>query len=160
MNRFSKLVLTGVGAYAGTMMLFAATTDATAAERRSHSAICHYYNDTAGSGFYNGGYISTDATARGVYCPVVSDNTLFHSSVVTINVHGREAAGESNYSRACSIDPWSTASSCGTTVYWAADWGGAYYLGTGGWTNLAWFPYIYTLLDSNGRMHGYYIADY
>lgn len=159
MNRFRYSILSGIGAYAATMVLSTAAYNATAAERRSHSSLCHYFNDTAGSGLYNGAYMSTDSTGRGIYCPVVSDNTLFHDSVTTINIHGLEAAGESNFSYACSIDPWSTASSCGTTTYWASGWGGAYSLGTGGWSSRAWFPYIYNYLDSNGRLHGYYIAN-
>lgn len=159
MNRFRNSVLSGIGAYAVTMVLFTATDEATATERRSHSSICHYFNDTAGSGLYNGAYISTDSTGRGIYCPVVTDNVLFHDNVVTINVHGYEAAGESNYSYACSVDPWSSASSCGTTTYWSSGWNGGGSLGTGGWTNRAWFPYIYNYVDSLGRLHGYYIAN-
>jgi len=160
MNRLSKLFISSVGTYLAGMMLFAGTDDAVAAERRLHSSICHYYYDNAGTGLYNGAYLSTNSTARSIFCPVVSDNTLFHTNVVQLNVHGYESSGESNYSRACSIDPWSSSAACGTTKYWGSGWNGAYGINLSQWNNLARFPYIYTYLDSNGRLHGYYMADY
>lgn len=156
-SRAVKLLATVLSA----MSLIVLTIEANAAFRRAHSSYCHYYNDTAGASLYNGAYLrnSTDS-AVGIYCPAPSDGYLTHSTVTEVNVHGYEASGESNLSRACVKHYTNTGYACGTNKYWGSASSGVNGLDVSTWTANAYsFPYIYNSIDTDGRLYGYFIAN-
>lgn len=151
--------------FIGTTVLVAASTGlflqpAFANERRAHSSSCTYYNDAAGTTLYNGAYISVGSTARTIFCPVNTDSYLAHYQATALNVHGYEASGSSNYSRACVKHYNSSGTSCGTTNYWGATYAGGAAVNLSSWTTYgASFPYILNYIDASGQLYGYWFAN-
>ncbi|HWO26764.1 MAG TPA: hypothetical protein VNO30_48880 [Kofleriaceae bacterium] len=132
--------------------------DASAAYRRVHSAQCHYFYDDAGTGLYNGAYLST-SVSRGIYCPAPSDSTLPHSSTTTLNVHGYSPSAFSAYSQACAKEYNTSAYSCGTAKYWAAGYGGVYGVSVSAWANGASMPVVYNYLPAGSTLYGFFMAN-
>jgi hypothetical protein len=141
------------------LMALTQSGEAEAAYRRVHSSVCHYWYDDAGSGLYNGAYLSVGTTGRGIYCPAPSDSLLPHSSAIYLNVHGY-APSTSNYSRACVKSYNSSAYTCGTAKYWPAGYGGVYGVSVSAWTgNAPGFPVVYNYLPPSAVLYGFYIAN-
>jgi|GEM_PF-5332830 len=146
-------------ASAGTLLSYAPLADANF--RRAHSSECHSYYDNLGTDLYNGAWIANYGdVARGVYCPVATDGYLSHNATTTLNVHGFEASGESNTSRACVKHYTNSGTACGVVKNWGASYGGASGVDITQWSNYgASFPYIYNVVDVGGRLYGFYLAN-
>jgi hypothetical protein len=132
--------------------------DASAAYRRVHSSQCHYFQDDAGAGLYNGAWLST-TTGRGIYCPAPSDSTLAHSSTTTLNVHGYSPSSTSAYSQACAKVYNTSAYSCGPLKYWAAGYGGVYGVSLSAWANSTSMPLVYSYLPAGSTLYGFFMAN-
>lgn len=153
------MVAVGLCSFLGVTML-TDSSSASAAYRRLHSSICHYYYDNAGTTLYNGAYLSASTNGRAIYCPAVSDSELPHASVTTLNVHGYSPSARSNYSRACNKAYNSSALSCGPIKYWSAGYTGVYGVDVGVWNaNGAGMPMVLNYIAPNGRLYGFYMKN-
>ena len=99
-----------------------------------------------------------------VACALPSDTTLSHASTVTLNVYGSEAAGGSNWSRACVRDNDSMdAAACGPTKSWGSGTRGVKNIDVSEWqAEPTHFPFVISKLDagdSRSELFGIYMAN-
>lgn len=131
---------------------------ASAADRRVSAAACHFVYDNAGLDLYVGGYLRNKSTTNNgfaIVCPVATDSYLRHNSVVKLNIHGYEPAGESNYSRACVKHYNNSGNVCGPNRYWGTGYSGGADIDVTQWQNNQYsFPYVFTNLDKGGELYG------
>ncbi len=161
MNINSKLAL-GFSVLMAGGILLVSSSNADAAFRRAHSSECHSYYDNSGTNVYNGAYLSVSSAAstQGIYCPVATDGYLTHNSTVELNVHGFEASGQNNSSRACVKHYNSTGYACGITKSWGGGNAGVYGVDVNSWRAYgASFPYIYNSIAPGGILYGFYFRN-
>lgn len=162
MNGTKALLSAGLCAYA-TVLAFAGMPDkASANERRTHSSICHYYYDNAGTSLSNASSLYNGTSSRSIYCPVISDSTIAHSNTLYLNVHGRNTVSGTSYSRACTKNAWNTASNCGTQKTWVSTTGGmvAESVDVSIWqAEFASFPYLYNYMQAGTYLYGFWMAN-
>lgn len=149
---------TGAGSCLICLALFGHAGSASAAYRRVHSSQCHYYYDDAGSSLYNGAWLATYSSGRGIFCPAPSDSELPHSSTVTLNVHGYSPSATSVYSEACAKAYNTPALTCGPIKYWGAGYVGVYGVSVTAWSDPAAMPYVYNFLPAGSQLYGFYMS--
>lgn len=113
-------VVLGLTAWAATLVV-AEAEPADAASRRVAGLTCVGYAGHHDGAVWYQNEAEYDPDTTEVECPVQSDSTLSHSTVVTLNVYGSEATGRSNWSRACVRDNDSLDdAACGPTKNWGS----------------------------------------
>ncbi|MBN1610836.1 MAG: hypothetical protein JW940_29665 [Polyangiaceae bacterium] len=158
MNQIKTIILGGMSAYVATFALLSHSVEAAAKSRIQHSATCHYYNDAAGSGLYNGQSLRNNTSSGiGIYCPVDSDSYLAHRNADFVRVNYKGSSSTAGYSRACELLVNADAATCGTIREWSSGWNSAD-LNVSEWTTTYGNPYLYHYLSPGDRINGFYIA--
>jgi hypothetical protein len=157
--KFRNVLVAGIASFLLCLALFGRTTTASAAYRRVHSSQCHYFYDDAGTDLYNGMWLATYSSGRGIYCAVPSDSELPHASTVELNVHGYSPSATSAYSMACAKAYNASASSCGPLKYWASGYGGVYGVSLTSWYDWASMPVVYSYLPAGSALYGFFMAN-
>ena len=157
--RIRHLLVIGGGSFLVGMALIGHTGAASAAYRRVHSSQCHYYYDDAGSEVYNGAWLASYSTGRGIYCPAPSDSELPHSATTALNVHGFSPSASPAYSMACAKAYNTSAFSCGPLKYWAPGYDGVYGVSLTAWADGTAMPVVYSFLPANASLYGFFMAN-
>jgi hypothetical protein len=157
----ATLGLIGVSAFVGAIA--GGTLDgaeANAAHRRIHATACGARFDD--ESVYVGSYLSPSSLSTLVYCPVPSNDTLPHSAVSTLNVHGYSSSSGEYSVQACAKSHDGASIGCG--AFTSAGTGGydseAVGVDTSAWaSNGAAFPYLYLMVPADAHFHGFYISN-
>jgi hypothetical protein len=158
---FLRVVVPAIlGSYLFALLVLGQPGNALAAYRRVHSAACHPLRTDADSVIYYGIFLANYGVDRNFYCSAPSDSVLSHSATTTLNVYGLVADANTNYSYACSHAYNSASTSCGTSKYWTAPYGGAYGVDTSAWTaNPTSFPVVVSHLVPSSALYGFYMSN-
>jgi len=159
MSRTKTIILGAVGPYLATFAVLAGSGDASAQRYRyQHASECHYSNDAAGTGLYNGAYLQNDTgSAKGVYCPVDTDAYMSHAgSGRFARVHYKGSATTGSYSRACQLAETAQSGSCGVAAYWLTGWN-AIDPDPLAWNYSLAYAYMYHSMTNGSRLNGFFL---
>jgi hypothetical protein len=154
MKRILSTLTGSVVVYLVALVLLAPLGTASASYRAHHASLCHYFNDTEGTGLYSGAYVqNTTGSAKGIYCPVVSDGYLNIDAVTTVTLDVTEGDAGS-YTKVCRADYYGWATTCGTQYDWITGNGQAYPSVTT-WNDPYAYGYLYNWVTNNSKIYGY-----
>jgi hypothetical protein len=150
-----SIVVGSIAVYLGAVTLFA-PLGAQATWRTHHASLCHHFNDTEGVGMYSGAWLgNTTGSAKGVYCPVVSDDYLDMNAISSVTLDVTEGVAGS-YTKVCRADYFGWSTTCGAQYDWITGNGQAY-PDVATWNDAFDYGYLYNWVTNNSRIYGYSI---